>query len=183
MCFSGYTASFLLLFLPSHTPCQNTTVKPSTFSFPPTCRCPCLQSKLYVHPTKTLSIQTLSSALPPDPWAYSLPQTSRIVTFQSYKKNLNARDVYTCLLMAANAVIAQSSTGGDALIGAAEMQSQPHHVRLKVRPAKMLTYAMWGATLQALRDVVTFFGTVAMHFDILAWDLMQTVGGGSLFFV
>ena len=104
----------------------------------------------------SIQIPTSTSTLPPDPWPYCVPHTSQIVTFYGYNRSLDVQDIFACLLAAANAVIGQLSTGGDTLIGAAQLQTQSDHVRLVLRPRRPMTWAMFGVTIQALTNFVRF---------------------------
>ena len=129
-----------------------------------------------------LGVLTSASNLPRSPWIYHVPDTSIVVTVIYVQVIVVSEvDVLTCLLYAANDVIAHLSTPGSEFIDEDELDWNSDPVRLSLNPLPHMTWPMWGATIEGLTHFLDLYDAVAILFEARDLLIGGSVGSGSIF--
>ena len=140
----------------------------------------------YVHPISIESSRTddanLNRVLPPDPFSYRVPQSSMVITFSHFSRNLNREDVLACLLAAALEAIKEINLGHDGPIEPrdASIQTSSGHSLLVFYPDLRITWGMWGTAISGINKFLTDFEYVDCDFEIEILGYPADFGNGLL---
>lgn len=142
----------------------------------------------YVHPISIESSRTdakLNRVLPSDPFRYRVPQSSMVITFSHYSRNLQREDVLACLLAAALEAIKEINLGHDGPIDPRDpsIQTGSGHSLLTFYPDSRITWGMWGMAIGGINKFLTEFEYVDCDFEIEIFGYPAEFGNGLLVYL